>query len=180
MLVAMGSITVLLGGARSGKSSLAVELGRRAAGAVTMIVTAEPFDDDLAARIARHRLERPAWPVIEAPLDLAAAVGSAPPDDLLIVDCLTVWAGNCLHHGVAIDAEGLLAALGARPGPAVLVSNEVGMGIVPESDLAREYRDRLGRLNQAVAAAAQRTLLLVAGRAVELNDPLTMIEEQRR
>ena len=168
--------TFLVGGARSGKSSLAVRIGLRHQGPVVFVATAEAFDDDLAQRIARHRDERPDWPTIEAPVHLAAAVTACDPETLLIVDCLTVWVGNLFHHlpseSHRDDAyTAFEAALRARSGPTVVVSNEVGLGLHPDTDLGRRYRDELGRLNQRVAGAADRTLLLVAGRALALTDP---------
>jgi adenosylcobinamide kinase / adenosylcobinamide-phosphate guanylyltransferase len=167
----VGDVTFLIGGARSGKSSLAVQIGQRHDGDVVFIATAEPFDDDMVARITQHRDERPSWPTIEAPLDLAATVAEAPPDALLIVDCVTVWVGNELHHRDAVDATLLIAALDQRVGPSVVISNEVGLGVHPETELGRRYRDELGRVNQAIAAGASTTVLLVAGKALRLNDP---------
>jgi adenosyl cobinamide kinase/adenosyl cobinamide phosphate guanylyltransferase len=167
----VGDVTFLIGGVRSGKSSLAVEIGRRHDGEVVVIATAEPFDDDLRARIARHRDERPSWPTIEAPLDLGTAVAGAPADALLIVDCVTVWVGNELHHRDTVDAGEVIAALKERSGPSVVVTNEVGLGVHPETELGRRYRDELGLVNQALAAAAATTLLMVAGKALRLNDP---------
>jgi adenosyl cobinamide kinase/adenosyl cobinamide phosphate guanylyltransferase len=175
------SLTFLVGGARSGKSTLAVQMAEHHGGPVHFIATAEAFDDDLRARIARHRAERPAsWTTVEVPVDVAAAVASAPADACVIVDCLTVWLGNLYVHTdgpaarlAAIDA--LTAALRDRcsqtDAPTVVVSNEVGMGVHPETPMGREYRDELGRLNQAVAAVADRSLLLVAGRALRLDNP---------
>lgn len=176
-------ITLLLGGARSGKSTLSVEMGRRHDGPVVFVATAEPFDDDLRQRIERHRDERPGWPTIEVAVDLDEALTSAPPEALVIVDCLTVWVGNLFHHiPVAEDRtaryEALSRALERRCGPTVLVSNEVGLGLHPETPLGREYRDELGRLNQRVAAIADRVLMLVAGRALPLVDPWTVLEER--
>jgi adenosylcobinamide kinase / adenosylcobinamide-phosphate guanylyltransferase len=171
-------LTLLLGGARSGKSALAVDIGRRHEGPVVFVATAEPFDDDLAARIARHRAERPAWPTAEAPIELAAAVDDAPQDALLIVDCLTVWLANVLVTEAGDGerrADELIAAIGRRRDPMVIVSNEVGLGLVPDNELGRVYRDSLGRLNQRLAAMAATTLLLVAGRAVRLDDPQDLL-----
>jgi adenosyl cobinamide kinase/adenosyl cobinamide phosphate guanylyltransferase len=169
-------LTVLLGGARSGKSSLAVEIGRRAGRSVTVVVTATPFDDDLAARIVRHRLERPDWPTIEEPEDLLGALARCPDDHLVIVDCLTVWVGNLVvagveHAEVEQRAVELARALAVRPGPTVVISNEVGMGVHPPTALGRQYQDLLGRVNQTVVASADRAMLLVAGRAIVLTDP---------
>lgn len=168
--------TFLVGGARSGKSSLAVDLGLRHQGPVEFVATAEAFDDDLAQRIARHRDERPDWPTVEAPVALAEALAARTPGALVIVDCLTVWVGNLFHHlpSAAQRADAYAAfdeAFRGRTGPTVVVSNEVGLGLHPDTALGRDYRDELGRLNQRVAAAADRTLLLVAGRALALTDP---------
>lgn len=172
----MGSVTFLVGGARSGKSALAVEIGRRHSGDVVVVATAEGFDDDMRARIVAHRTERPDWPTIEAPLELAAAIGSAPAGALVIVDCLTVWVGNLFVHVMSPPARARSyadteRALSGRAGPTIVVSNEVGLGLHPETPLGREYRDELGRLNQQIARVAERSLLLVAGRAIPLSDP---------
>ena len=167
---------LLIGGARSGKSALAVEIGRRHGGEVVFIATAEPFDDDMRSRIARHRDDRPDWPVIEAPLDLVAAIIAAVPESLLIVDCLTVWVNNELHHRGAVDADGVAAALAERIGPSVVITNEVGLGVHPETELGRTYRDELGRVNQTIAAIATKTLLMVAGQALRLGDPWKELE----
>lgn len=167
-------LTLLLGGARSGKSSLAVELGRRHDGPVTFIATLQPFDDDLTRRVARHRGERPDWPTVEAPVDLLDALRAA--EGLVIVDCLTLWVNNLLHRGHTEDeieaaaSEAATAAAG-RLEPTVVVSNEVGLSVHPETELGRRYRDVLGRVNQQWARAADRTLLLVAGRALRLDSP---------
>lgn len=167
----MGAITLLIGGARSGKSALAVEIGRRHDGGVVFIATAEPFDDDMRSRIDRHRLDRPDWPTTEAPLELSAAISAAPADALLIVDCITVWVGNRMHHGRSVDADELVTALSVRRGPSVVITNEVGLGVHPETELGRIYRDELGRVNRTIADVATTTLLMVAGRAMRLGDP---------
>ena len=175
-----GALTLLLGGARSGKSALAVEIGRRHPGPVTFIATSPPaIDGDLSGRIARHRAERPPWPTIEEPLDLAAALAAAG-DDLAIVDCLTLWVNNLLHRGdddaaVESTAAAVAATTAARGGPTVVITNEVGLGVHPTTELGRRYRDLLGRVNQRWAAAADTALLLVAGRALALTDPWTLL-----
>ena len=172
-----GALTLLLGGARSGKSTLAVQMGEHHGGPVHFIATAEPFDDDLRDRVERHRAERPpTWTTAEVPVELATAVADAPSDAFVIVDCLTVWLGNLLVHVTdprhrAQHGRDLVAALrerAATTSPVVVVSNEVGMGIHPDTSIGREYRDELGRLNHLVAAAADTALLLVAGRALRL------------
>jgi adenosylcobinamide kinase/adenosylcobinamide-phosphate guanylyltransferase len=171
----MGGLTVLVGGARSGKSSLAVSWGRRhadAGGDVVFVATASAPDADMAQRIARHRAERPAWHTIEEPHDLVGAVDGHP-EALVIVDCLTLWVSNLMHRGdgdsdIVARAETTAAALADRTAPTLAITNEVGMGVHPESDLGRRYRDVLGIVNQAFAAKARRALLLVAGRTVEM------------
>ena len=171
-------LTLLLGGARSGKSTLAVQMAVRQQLPVVFVATAEAFDDDMATRIRRHREERPAhWTTIECPVALAEAVDAVPADSFVVVDCLTVWMANLMVHGAdrTDAAAALLAALARRTAPTVVVSNEVGMGIVPEHQMSREYRDDLGRLNQQVAALAHTTLLMVAGRATRLDDPWTLL-----
>jgi adenosyl cobinamide kinase/adenosyl cobinamide phosphate guanylyltransferase len=167
------SLVLLLGGARSGKSTLAVGRGRAWGGDVVFVATAEARDADMRARIERHRRERPAgWAVVEEPRRLASlpcwGAGA-----LVIVDCLTLWVANLLEAGcgddeVAAAADELAALAAARAAPAVLVSNEVGLGVVPATPLGRRYRDVLGRVNCVVAARADEALLLVAGRELRL------------
>lgn len=171
-------LTVLLGGARSGKSALAEELGRRAGDGVTYVATCPRIagDDDLARRVERHRDDRPAgWVTIEEGIDLAGAVELAG-DGFLIIDCLTLWVNNLQFHGhVAADITDAslrtIEAVRRRAGDTVVVSNEVGLGIVPADAATREYRDVLGRVNRDWAAAADHALLLLAGRALPLHDP---------
>ena len=130
------------------------------------VATAEPFDDEMTARIAEHRGRRGGqWQTVEAPLDLAGAIANAPASATVLVDCLTLWLNNLMFKDRDIDAETqrLEAALAARQAPAVLVSNEVGSGIVPDNAEARRFRDLQGRLNQRIAARADRVVLLVAG-----------------
>ncbi|MCX7619283.1 MAG: precorrin-3B C(17)-methyltransferase [Acidimicrobiales bacterium] len=166
---------LLTGGARSGKSAAAEQLAARSGRPVYVIATAEPVDDDLMARIACHRAARPqSWVTIEAPLDLVGAVAQVPGDACLVLDCVTVWLGNLFHHrgedaqGADDAAVALASALAARSGPSFVVTNEVGLGIVPDTALGRRYRDTLGRVNATLAQAAARVLFLSAGRAVEL------------
>jgi adenosyl cobinamide kinase/adenosyl cobinamide phosphate guanylyltransferase len=172
-------LTLLLGGARSGKSALAVELGRRHDGPVTFLATCPPLDADLADRIARHRAERPEWPTIEEGCDVAGALSRCG-DDLVILDCLTLWVSNLMHRGDDDAAiEGMAASTAelavSRTGPTVAISNEVGLGVHPETPLGRRYRDLLGRVNQIWATRADHALLLVAGKAVRLTEPLQLL-----
>jgi adenosylcobinamide kinase / adenosylcobinamide-phosphate guanylyltransferase len=168
-------LTFLVGGARSGKSALAVRLASEWEGRVVVLATAEPRDDgELAARIARHRLERPAsWETVEEPLDLVGELARMPEPAFVLIDCLTLWAANALEAGwsdeaieqAAADAAALAAG---RSSPTVAVSNEVGMGIVPATPLGRSFRDLQGRVNTVFAARADRACLVVAGRTLEL------------
>jgi adenosylcobinamide kinase / adenosylcobinamide-phosphate guanylyltransferase len=167
-------ITLVTGGARAGKSRYALSLLDGEA-SVTYIATAEALDEEMRGRIARHRAERPAaWGTIEAPIDLAEAVSMAPQRDALIIDCLTLWVSNLLLRAPEQSGGGepwyparevscVIEALGRRHPAVVVVTNEVGLGVVPATPLGRAYRDVLGRVNQEMASAAQRVVLLVAG-----------------
>jgi len=168
--------TFLVGGARSGKSTMAVRLASAFDGPVAVVVTAEARDEEMAERIRAHREARPAeWDVVEAPLGLLATVEGIDGDAGLILDCLTLWVSNALEDGASDgDVEGeaskVAAALASRAAPSIVVSNEVGLGIVPANELARRYRDVLGRVNAAFAAEADRSFLVVAGRGLPLEE----------
>lgn len=169
----MSGLTFVLGGARSGKSELALRLATASARPVVFVATAEAGDDEMAQRIDGHRAERPAaWRTIEEPLRLAEALRGArlDPAAYVVVDCLTLWVSNLLH--ASLDVESAVAALldwQRETGIAgCVVSNEVGLGLVPATPMGRDYRDALGRANRAVAGAAERTLLVVAGLALDL------------
>jgi adenosylcobinamide kinase/adenosylcobinamide-phosphate guanylyltransferase len=175
------ALTLLVGGARSGKSALAGRLAGRWPGPVTVVVTGEARDAEMAERIRRHRAGRPAgWTTLEAPLELEAALAGAPAEAFVVLDCLTLWVSNLMAQGLSgtqverrARAAGAVAA--ARAAPTVAVSDEVGAGIVPADALSRRYRDLLGQVNAVWAAAADHALLLVAGRAVPLLDPLAVL-----
>jgi adenosyl cobinamide kinase/adenosyl cobinamide phosphate guanylyltransferase len=175
------AMTLLLGGAASGKSRTAAALVARTALPVTVIATAEALDDEMTARIGRHRRERPDdWSVIEEPLDLIGALERA--HGATIVDCLTLWVSNLLGYDLGDDeiagrAAAAAKACAARPEPTIVVSNEVGSGIVPMNPLARQYRDVLGRVNATFADEADVVALMVAGRAVRLSTMLTELED---
>ncbi len=166
--------TLLIGGARSGKSDLAEQMAARSGKTVVFVATAAAGDDEMAERIRHHRANRPAgWTTVEAPLALAEAVSQQDPEAFLVVDCLTLWVSNLLGAGHADDdvlaaASGLANRLATRPGGAVVVTNEVGTGIVPVNPLARRYRDLLGRVNIATADLAATVRLVVAGRTLDL------------
>jgi adenosyl cobinamide kinase/adenosyl cobinamide phosphate guanylyltransferase len=165
------TLVVLLGGARSGKSALAVCLAAERGAPVTFVATAQAGDEEMAERIRLHRQGRPAdWSTIEEPVDVVAAIERAPAADTLVVDCLSLWVANVLEDVDDVEerARTAAAASAARPGLTVAVSNEVGLGIVPATPLGRRYRDVLGRVNTIWADVADEALLVVAGRALRL------------
>jgi adenosylcobinamide kinase/adenosylcobinamide-phosphate guanylyltransferase len=171
------SLTLILGGARSGKSAYAQRLAAGLGGPVLYVATAEAGDEEMRARILAHQAERPAgWRTCEAPRNTGAAIEAAAGDArVVIVDCLTLLANNVIvplpedtaaaEAEAALNAEvaGLLAAFGAGSAHWLVVSNEVGLGLVPEYPLGRVYRDALGRANQRLAEAADNVLFMVAG-----------------
>lgn len=221
---ASSTVTLVTGGARSGKSRFALALAEETAVRRVYVATAEPLDEEMRRRIERHRAERgEGWSTVEEPADLGGALAALPAGaEVAVVDCLTVWLGNLLHRrgsekgcpdGVAPAAEeaararpaalvaaapglqlaplagpfgedaaspdlaepasfpeiaALLALLDAPPCPLVLVTNEVGWGIVPGNAVARAFRDLAGRVNEEVARRAERVVLMVAGRPLEL------------
>jgi adenosylcobinamide kinase/adenosylcobinamide-phosphate guanylyltransferase len=167
MSSALPRVTLVLGGARSGKSRFAEGLIAAHPGRRVYLATAEAGDAEMAARIRRHRARRgDGWTTIEEPLDLPRALASATRDNAaVLVDCLTLWLSNLLaaDRQVERETQSLLDALPQLQAPAVLVSNEVGLGIVPDNALARAFRDHAGFLHQAVAAAADRVYFIAAG-----------------
>jgi adenosyl cobinamide kinase/adenosyl cobinamide phosphate guanylyltransferase len=171
-------LTFVTGGARSGKSSLAVRLAAATGLPVVFLATARAEgDDEWREKLDRHRAERPAdWTTVEEQVDLVGAVTAADGASCLVVDCLTLWVANAMEAGMDEgEVEALsrtsCSAIAARQGPTVVVSNEVGSSIVPVDRGARRFRDALGRVNAVWAAAADRAFLTVAGRVLPLVDP---------
>lgn len=179
---------LVLGGARSGKTRLALGLAEAASRArsasVTYVATAEPGDPEMAERISRHRCERPSsWHTLEAPRSLAQALGAVAPGSIIVIDCLTLWLSNALLRdfdeqrprdplpGWVAECAALIRYLQESAGTIIMVSNEVGSGIVPVSALARRFQDEQGRLNQLLAATCERVTLVVAGIGVPLKSP---------
>jgi adenosyl cobinamide kinase/adenosyl cobinamide phosphate guanylyltransferase len=168
-------ITLVLGGARSGKSAFAEALAGRAGGPVAYLATAEATATDaaFAARVAAHRARRPgSWVTVEAGAGLVGAIGQVAGDHTVLVDSLGTWVAA--HPDFSVDAAGLCAGLAARSAPVVVVSEEVGLGVHPYSEAGGRFRDALGLVNQAVAAAATEVWLVVAGRGLRL-DPLPAV-----
>ena len=164
--------TLILGGARSGKSRRALALAEQLGADRVFVATAEALDEEMAGRIARHQAERDeGWETIEVPLDLTDALSRGDlRDKVCVVDCLTLWLSNLMHHqrDVALETENLCAHLAAQSGTVILVSNEVGMGLVPESPLGRDFRDAQGRLNQKIADVCDVVEFVAAGLPINL------------
>jgi adenosyl cobinamide kinase/adenosyl cobinamide phosphate guanylyltransferase len=167
------TLVVVLGGVRSGKSALAVEIGRRWPGPVSLIATAEVRDEEMRERIERHRRERPShWSTVEAPRELASC---APwrSHGLVIVDCLTLWISNLIEaerdaEAIVEAARELVSIALARQAPTIVVSNEVGLGIIPATPLGRRFADLLGTVNRLFVERADPALFVVAGQALRL------------
>ncbi len=166
------AVVLVLGGARSGKSAFAEHLARQGGRERIYLATAEAGDGEMAERIARHRADRgEGWMTIEEPLSVAATLAShAGPGRVVLVDCLTLWLSNVMLAGrdIAAESAALCAALTTVRGPVVLVSNETGLGLVPETPLGRAFRDAQGRLNQAVAQVAGNVVFVAAGLPLRL------------
>jgi len=185
-------LTLVLGGARSGKSTLAERMAAAHGGRVTYLATAQAFDEEMAARIVKHRADRPAhWATIECPHDPATAIRSAAPDtDCFLLDCLTLLVSNLLladenstEETVRCATDALLAAYQEADADLIIVSNEVGLGLVPEYPLGRQYRDLLGKLNQRLAREADAVYYLIAGLPLDVKKlacPLNIFEESNR
>jgi len=169
---------LVLGGAKSGKSTFALDLCNALEKKRIFLATAEGLDGEMEERIRRHRSERGnEWQTVEEPLEVAAAIGEVDGKDrVILLDCLTLWLGNLYmkygedQEAVEREMENLLKELSGVVGPVVVVSNEAGMGIVPQDPLTRRYRDTLGRLNQGVARIARKVVVLMAGLPLVLKD----------
>lgn len=167
-------VTLVLGGARSGKSRYAEALVESQPGAWIYLATAETLDHEMAERVRRHKARRSSrWTTVEQALELTPALkAEARAGRAVLVDCLTLWLSNLMAAGwdLAAETEALAEALGGLAGPVVLVSNEVGLGIVPDNAVARDFRDHAGRLNQAVAGVSQRVVFMAAGLPMVLKE----------
>jgi len=169
-----GLVTLVLGGARSGKSRYAEWLIGTYPKPWVYVATAQARDDEMAERIAAHRARRDlGWQTVEAPHAIAEAIEAATAGSAILVDCLTLWLSNLMEgdFDVAAQTARLQQALSRRVGPVVLVSNEVGLGIVPDNALVRRFRDLQGTLNQTLAARSSRVIMMVAGIPVAVKSP---------
>ena len=169
-------LTLLVGGARSGKSSLAVQLAEGFEGPVVFVATAVVGDDDMAARVARHRAERPkSWSTPENPTFASADVGAVDATACVVVDCLTLWVNEMMAasdaSSIVESAHRLAADLAARTAPTIVVTNEVGLGLVPMNPIARQYRDTLGNVNRTFGSAAAQSYFVSAGLLLALQRP---------
>jgi adenosylcobinamide kinase/adenosylcobinamide-phosphate guanylyltransferase len=167
MNVAAARVSLWLGGARSGKSRLAQSHAESLGGELIYVATGEPGDEEMTARIARHRADRgPRWRTLEVPIELRGVIEREDAADrVLLVDCLTLWVSNLLlsERNVEVATEELLEAVQRSEASLAFVSNEVGLGIVPDNELARRFRDEAGRLNQRIAAVADDVYFVAAG-----------------
>ena len=174
-MASLTPVTLVFGGARSGKSRFAEALVEGQGGSCIYLATAEPGDGEMAERIRLHRERRgPRWETVEEPLDLAGALRRvSTAEGAVLVDCLTLWLSNLLgaERDVAAETERLVGALPALPGPVVLVSNEVGLGVVPVGALARRFVDLAGRLHQEVARVADSVVFMAAGLPLHMKVP---------
>lgn len=164
-------LTLVLGGARSGKSSYAEGLMTALPKPWGYIATAEAFDDEMRQRIAQHQARRGRnWVQYEAPLDIAATLSGAAADQACLVDCLTLWLSNLMHaeRDITRETQALINALSHRSAPCIMVANEVGLGIVPDNALARRFRDEAGWLNQRIGAVADCVVFIAAGMSMTL------------
>lgn len=177
------AVTLLIGGARSGKSALATAFADKWGGHVTFIATAEARDEEMTARIAQHRETRdPAWTTLEEPIEIAEAISTVPADSLIVLDCLTLWVSNLLDRGLEAQegerrAREASSTLARRSAPAIVITNEVGSGIVPANAAAREFRDLLGSINSIFANDARRVLFVSAGRVMSMKRPEEVFDD---
>lgn len=168
-------LSLVLGGAASGKSAFAENLVLQSGNAPVYLATAQVFDDEMAEKVARHRdMRGTGWTTIEEPLDLGPALAAITPRQTVLIDCATLWLTNVVlgEHNVGEHTDALLAAIATCQGPVIVVSNEVGQGIVPDNALSRKFRNAQGALNQRIAAEAGLVVAVMAGLPLVLKGTL--------
>ncbi|MDP3919499.1 MAG: bifunctional adenosylcobinamide kinase/adenosylcobinamide-phosphate guanylyltransferase [Candidatus Omnitrophota bacterium] len=174
----ISSISLITGGVRSGKSAYALDLAKAAPGRKGFLATAESIDDEMELRIRRHRAERgDVFETVEESLRLASAIMPlAERSDFIVVDCITVWINNLLHHflgkpaAIESEIESLLDVLNAKPTNMIIVTNEVGLGVMPVNALARQYAELLGKTNQRIAAISDQVIMMISGIPQKVKD----------
>lgn len=159
----MNKLSIILGGARSGKSAFAERMVNNLGLPKVYIATAQALDTEMAERISEHRARRDGWTTIEAPLDLVGALKKAPEGTVVLIDCLTLWLSNHMLDDREVDVDGLLDTIASLPITVICVSNEVGMGLVPDNALGRKFRDAQGQLNRQIAERADLAVFVAAG-----------------
>jgi adenosylcobinamide kinase/adenosylcobinamide-phosphate guanylyltransferase len=170
----MKNLSFVVGGAASGKSAFAERLTRATGKPKIYIATLQPFDDEMREKVRRHRSDRgPDWTTVEAPLDLGPVLRDATADQVILIDCVTLWLTNVLlaDRNIAEEVTSLLTDIAASACDIVVVSNEVGMGIVPDNALSRRFRNEQGRLNQLLAEQADTVVTVIAGLPLVLKGP---------
>ena len=159
-------LTLVLGGAASGKSKFAENLIKRSAKNPLYLATSQIFDDEMQAKVDAHKIQRgDGWTTVEEPINISETLGSVNGADAVLIDCATIWLGNLMHHGHDIPTfiDALMVACRDCPAPVVIVSNELGMGLVPDTSMGRKFRNLHGAMNQQIAAAADTVLFVAAG-----------------
>lgn len=180
----MAKTILITGGSRSGKSMTAQRLAEALPGRRVYIATAPVLDEEMEERIRKHQQDRQGrdWTTIEAPLELEGAIRAAKEYSTVLIDCLTLWTNNLMFEGekqgkeiseahIARHCEGVLKACKEHPGTIIFVTNEIGMGIVPENKIARRFRDLAGRANQVIAASCEEVILVVCGQSLKIKPP---------
>ena len=179
----MGDLHLVVGGCRSGKSSFAIELAQKLGRERSFLATAQAYDDEMSERIRRHKLERDnSWRTIEEPVDILSALENHGPFEVLLFDCLTLWISNLMINNledteIYRQTDLVITGLRERCQNAVIVSNEVGMGVVPENKMARRFRDLTGRCHQIIKQHAKETYVMAVGTPIPLNRLTQMLSD---
>ena len=172
----MNTCTLILGGAASGKSAYAESLVFQEDRSRVYVATSQAWDDEMRQKIADHKAQRgPNWRTIEEPVDMTAALATVSADEIVLIDCATLWLTNVMlgDHDLEAETQAFLAAIEACPAPVIIVSNETGLGIVPDNKLARDFRNAQGRLNQRLAQISDAVVFVAAGLPMVMKGSVT-------